>query len=90
MGVLILGGTALLVVVITQRMSGAGRPAASAPSIGAAATNAVLDESPGTHIASASLGGDRMAVTLQGGGPDRVVILDVRSGRVVARVGLHP
>ena len=32
--------------------------------------------------------GDRLAVLLQGGGPDRVLLLDPRSGQVVGRVGL--
>ena len=90
MGVLIMGGTALLGVVITQRMSGGMHFAASSTDNGATTTNATLDESPGTHIASASLAGDRMAVALQGGGPDRVVVFDLRSGRVVAQVGLRP
>jgi hypothetical protein len=31
-----------------------------------------------------------VALTLQGGGPDRVVVLDLRSGHVVARVNLRP
>ncbi len=90
MGVLIVGGTALLGVVITQRMSGRMHLAASSPDIGAAAAHATLDEAPGTHIAGTSLAGDRIAVALQGGGPDRVVVFDLRSGRVVAQVGLRP
>jgi hypothetical protein len=48
----------------------------------------VLDEPAGTHIAGVSMLPDRLAVQLQGGGPDRVVVVDSRSGRVIARVGL--
>ena len=98
MGVLIIGGTGLLGVLIARRMSGAAHvsaslPAASAPSsaaAGAPVPDALLDEPSGTRVASASLAGDRMALALQGGGPDRVVVLDLRSGRIVARVGLRP
>ena len=94
MGVLIVGGTALLGVLIVRRMSGVHPPAASvaAPafSAGAGASGAVLDEPPGTRIAGAALAGDRIALTLQGGGPDRVTVLDLRSLQVVARVGLRP
>jgi len=48
----------------------------------------VLDEPEGTHIAGVSLATDRVAVQLQGGGADRVVVVDTRAGRVVARIGL--
>lgn len=97
MGVLIVGGTALLGVVIARRMSGAQHATASTPPLPtvttpAAATPssaATLDEPPGTRVAATTLAGDRLALTLTGGGPDRVVILDLRDGRVVARVGLR-
>lgn len=96
MGVLIIGGTGLLGVLIAGRMSGA----AHAPASGARGTqpiaaaglapDTVLDEPAGTRVAGTSLHGGQMAVALQGGGPDRVVVVDLRSGRVVARVGLRP
>jgi hypothetical protein len=90
MGVLIVVGVAALGVLIAHRMSGAPRPTTSAPAIDAAVASTILDEPPGTHVASTALAAERLALTLQGGGPDRVVILDLRSGRVVARVGLRP
>ncbi len=81
MGVLIVGGVATIVVTIVSRMAG---PAAS----GSAATQALLDEPAGSHIAGISVAPDRVAVQLQGGGPDRVVVVDTRAGRVTARIGL--
>jgi hypothetical protein len=98
MGVLIIGGTGLLGVLIARRMSGAAHVGASSKSAaapgpaaaGAAVPDALLDEPSGTRVAGTSLAGDRMALALQGGGPDRVVVLDLRSGRVIARVGLRP
>lgn len=78
MGVLIVGGTITLVALLAQRMSSGGGTIASA----------VLDEPIGTRIAGASAAPDRLAVQLQGGGPDRVVVLDTRTGRVLGRVGL--
>lgn len=78
MGVLIVGGTVALVVLIVQR---------SVPS-SVAAVSAVLDEPEGTRIGDVSLLPDRVAVRLHGGGPDRVVVLDARSGQVIGRVGL--
>lgn len=85
MGILIVAGVAVLAVVLVQRMSSVSAPIASAGPAMAAAT---LDEPAGTRIVNASVGADRVAVVLSGGGPDRVVIVDSRSGRVVERVGL--
>ncbi len=78
MGVLIVGGVIVLFTVLAQRMSSSSGPIASA----------VLDEPAGTRIAGASAAPDRLVVQLQGGGPDRVVVLDTKTGRVLGRVGL--
>ena len=78
MGVLIILGVTTLGVVIAMRLSTAS----------GAAMNAVLDEPAGTRIVGMSLASDRLALQLQGGGPDRVVVLDGRSGRVLGRAGL--
>lgn len=80
MGVLIVAGVAVLAVALTQRV---GSLVASGP-----AAAVLLDEPAGTRIAGLSLAAGRLALRLQGGGPDRVLLLDSRSGRVVARIGL--
>lgn len=79
MGVLIIAGTATLFTLLATRMS---------PGAGQIASSAVLDEPAGTRIAGVSAAADRVAVQLQGGGPDRVVVVDLRAGRVLGRVGL--
>jgi hypothetical protein len=79
MGVLIVGGTVTLGVLIVQRLGGA--PAAQAAPL-------MLDEPAGTRIAGMAASGDRLALQLQGGGPDRVVLLDAHTGRLAARVSL--
>ena len=73
-----MAGTVGLFVVLAQRMSAGSAGIASI----------VLDEPPGTRIASTSVAADRVAVQLQGGGPDRVVWMDTKSGRVLGRVSL--
>ncbi len=78
MGVLIVAGVVVLGVALVGRMSGGGGPIASV----------MMDEPAGTRIAGVSLAPDRMAVQLQGGGPDRVVLVDTKAGRVLGRVGL--
>lgn len=94
MGVLIVAGVTVLVVVMVQRMSSPPAPNASAVVASAPsppvtdATAALIDEPAGTRISAVSLAGDRLAVQLAGGGPDRVVIMDTRTGRVIARAAL--
>lgn len=96
MGILIAVGATVLVVLLVQRMSSAATPNASAvvasPATrvveSAEAAAAVLDEPAGTRISGVSLAGERMAVQLAGGGPDRIVIVDTRTGRIAARAAL--
>ena len=80
MGVLIVAGVATIVVTIVQRAVGSSAPAAT--------QQALLGEPEGTRIAAISAATDRLAVQLQGGGPDRVVVLDTRTGRVLLRAAL--
>ena len=78
MGVLIVAGVAVLAVAIF-------RVAVPPP---ATSTSAVLDEPPGTRIAGTAALPDRLILQLAGGGPDRVVVIDLRSGRILARAAL--
>ncbi len=79
MGVLIVVATTVLVVVIARRIGG---PAPVAVAV-------LLDEPEGTRIAGIASAGDRLAVQLQGGGADRVVLVDPRTGAVAGRIGLR-
>lgn len=79
MGVLIVVGVAVLIATIVGRLGGAAGPAAGP---------IVLDEPEGTRIAGVSSLPDRLTLMLQGAGPDRVVVVDIRSGRVLARASL--
>jgi hypothetical protein len=88
MGVLIVAGTTGLIVVIAHRMSGRAAVSASVAGTSPASVAAVLDEPAGTHIAGIAAAGDRLAVQLQGGGLDRVVLIDPASGAVTGRISL--
>ncbi len=81
MGVLIVLGTTVLVVVVARRLAGGTMPAP--------AVAVLLDEPAGTRIAGIAAVGDRLAVQLQGGGADRIVLLDGHSGAVAGRIGLR-
>ena len=75
LGVLIILGTTVVGVTIVKRMSEPAAPTQAA---------VTLDEPAGTRIAAIAATQDRLALHLQGGGPDRVVLLDPRTG---ARTG---
>jgi len=47
-----------------------------------------LDEPPGTRIGGIAGAGDRVAVELQGGGTDRIVLIDPDTGAITGRVTL--
>jgi hypothetical protein len=82
MGVLIVVATAVLVVVIARRLEG--------PVLAPTRTTLVLDEPSGTRIVEIVGAGDRLAALLQGGGgADRIVLLDPRTGVVAGRVELR-
>ena len=78
MGVLIVVGVAVLGLTIVRRLS------VAAPGQAALA----LDEPAGTRIQSIASAGDRLAVLLNGGGPDRIVLVDPRTGLVSGHIGL--
>jgi hypothetical protein len=78
MGVMIVLGMVALGVLLARRV--AAPPPAMA--------TLTLDEPAGTQILSANHSGDTVALTLRGGGPDRVVMIDARSGRVTGRIAL--
>lgn len=81
MGVLIVVGTVALLVAISQRLS--------SPAPGNAGV-VTLNEPSGTHIAGVTGLADRLALRLHGGGPDRVVVIDLKTGRPSVRIGLAP
>ena len=85
MSVLIVVGTVVIVVTLFNRMSGPAAAPAAAPVL---ATAAAMDEPAGTTIAGIAAVGDRLAVQLHGGGPDRVVFVDPHTATVAGRISL--
>ncbi|MGH7084247.1 MAG: DUF6476 family protein [Acetobacteraceae bacterium] len=90
MGALIIGGTAALVVVIGHRLSAARprAPAAAAPAVPGPVPSS-LGEPAGSRIVAISRVSTGFALVITGGGePDRVVVIDPSSGRVLLRIGV--
>src|SRR5580692_9617322 len=84
MGVLIVVGTTALIVVVVHRLASPAPLAAALP----ASVAATLDEPAGTRIAGIAAVRDRLAIQLQGGGTDRVVLIDPATGAVTGRISL--
>jgi hypothetical protein len=84
MGLLILVGTGVVVVTIARRSGGGSQDAVP---VGKVAVT--LNEPAGTRIGGIAAVADRLAVLLQGGGePDRVALVDPRTGAELGRVSL--
>ena len=81
MGVLIVVATTVLIVLIVHRL-GETKPAQLV------AASVLLDQPRGTRIVGIAAVDSRLALQLQGGGPDRVVLVDPRSGAVVGTISL--
>jgi hypothetical protein len=79
MGVLILAGTAVIIGVIFHRATSSVTPAS---------VDLALDQPAGTRIVGIAAIQDRLALQLQGGGADRVVLVDPRTGAVTGRIAL--
>ena len=88
MGILIIAGTGVLIVAIFNRDMVAGILMHRAPQP-LASVAVVLDEPAGTRIGGIAALSDRLAVLLQGGaGPDRIVMVDPRTGSEAGTIAL--
>lgn len=84
MGLLLVAGTILLIGAIIWKAS--RLPASSTRGFGA------LDVAipAGAAVTSVEIAGDRMAVTVEGGGGAEIIIIDLKRGDVAGRVRLTP
>ena len=81
MGVLIVVATTVLIVLIVHRL-GETKPAKTAWA------SILLDQPVGTRIVGIAAADGRLALQLQGGGPDRVILVDPRAGTVVGTISI--
>ena len=88
MGVLIVVGTVGLIIGVARRPPPPAPTAVQTAASAWAPVSAVLDEPMGTRIAGIAAVRDRLAVQLQGGGTDRVVLIDPATGAVAGRISL--
>jgi hypothetical protein len=81
MGVLIIIGSTVVVVTIIKRTT----TTTESNDAGAAV---VLDEPAGTRIGGIAAVSNRLAVLLQGAGPDRIVLVDPSTGKEAGTIAL--
>jgi hypothetical protein len=80
MAVLIVFGTLALTILIARRLSGTSQKAPFAVE---------LSEPAGTRIVGLTAVQDQLALHFEGGGPDRVLLIDPRSGATSGRMILR-
>lgn len=89
MGLLIVAGTGVLIAVIIHRMAQPHSEITAPPTASFIGKSHLLHQPAGTHIEQVTARNDGMiAVLLQGGGPDRVVLWDTAGDRIVGELDL--
>jgi len=93
MGVLLVGGFAFVLAAIVYQASHPAQDAvAQHPAMAAGEGSRAIDlpMAPGANVAGLSLDGNRLAVQLDGPSGAEIAVIDLASGKIVARVKLKP
>jgi hypothetical protein len=92
MGILLVGGFAFVLAAIVYQASHLKQNGiASAPAQSPEGTPGIdLPLAEGATVSAMSLDGNRLALQLNGGEGPEIVVLDLQSGKIVARVKLKP
>jgi hypothetical protein len=92
MGILLVGGFAFVLAAIVYQASHPKQDVAvSLPAVNMSAGPAIeLPVGRGAGLSSMSLDGNRLALHLNGGEGPEIVVIDLASSKIVARVKLKP
>ena len=89
MGLLLVGGFAFVLAAIVYQASRGGQDGAAAGAV----LNGIEAELPvakDATVGALSLDGDRLAIHMNSEGGPEIVVLDVKTGTVLARIKLKP
>jgi hypothetical protein len=86
MGILLVGGFALVVATMVYQASRLGQEAA--PALSGVETELAIPKD--AEVTGLALDGDRLALHLRTAGSQELVVIDLNSGKVVARIRLKP
>ena len=96
MGILLVGGFALVLATIVYQASTLGEKPAGAPAAPAATASegertkqGALSIPADAKVLSMSLDGDRLALHLQSSAGSEIAVIDVTSGKVLSRIRLN-
>jgi hypothetical protein len=89
MGILLVGGFAFVLAAIVYQASKGGQSAAGSGAM-PAGTESELPIAKDATITGMSLDGDRLALHLQSSAGAEIVVIDVTTGKTLARVKLKP
>ena len=81
MGAMIVAGLGVIGVTVAHRLTHVESPSGTPFAV-------VAEEPAGTQITGVSGLGDRLAIVLRGGGPDRIVLVAAGDGRVLGTIRL--
>ncbi len=87
MGILLVGGFAFVLAAIVYQASRGGQ---SGVASGGEAVPAELQIPKDASITAMSLDGDRLALHLQSPGGPEIVVIDLKTGKTLARIRLKP
>jgi len=93
LGILLVGGFAFVLAAIVYQASHPAQDAVAqhpAMAAGEGARAIDLPMAPGANVAGLSLDGNRLAVQLDGPSGAEIAVIDLASGKIVARVKLKP
>ena len=88
MGILLVGGFAFVLAAIVYQASRGGQGGAGGAAGAGVETDLPIPKD--ATVTSLSLDGDRLALHLQSSAGPEIVVVDLKSGKVVARIGLKP
>jgi hypothetical protein len=89
MGILLVGGFAFVLAAIFYQASQRGQDGTAAGA-GVSGVEAELSIPKDATVTSLSLDGDRLALHLNSAAGPEIAVIDLRSGKVVARIRLTP
>lgn len=87
MGILLVGGFAFVLAAIVYQASGGGQGGAGA---GVAGVETDLPIAKDATVTSLALDGDRLALHLNSPGGPEIAVVDLKTGKVIARLRLKP
>ena len=90
MGLILVGGFAFVLAAIVYQASHATQGKAGTAVAGGPSASFELPVPPNATISAMSLEGNRLAVQVSGADGSEIVVLDLASGKVAARVRLTP